>query len=93
MFMLLPLLVETALLAVESQAVIERRLTMFASGDERSWSEAMLMVGEKVAMAADIWQDSALAMVAGAAPERVMQQNLGRYRAAVAENRARLSEA
>ncbi|AMY69903.1 hypothetical protein [Frigidibacter mobilis] len=87
----LPFLLQSALLAFESQAVIEHRLTLFARGGAGAQDEAVRMVGEKVALAAHVWQQGAKSLASGASPDSVMMDTVALYREAVDENRRRLT--
>ncbi len=87
----LPFVLQSALLAFESQVVIEQRLTMMARGDAGAPDEAVRMVGEKMALAAHAWQHGALSLATGTSPDNVMMTTLALYRDAVDENRRRLA--
>jgi len=85
----LPFVLQSVLLAFESQVVIEQRLTMMARGDAGAPDEAVRMVGEKMALAAHAWQHGALSLATGTSPANVMMTTPALYREAVAENRRR----
>lgn len=87
----LPFILQSALLAFEAQAVIEQRLTLFARGGDGAQDEAVRMVGEKVALAAHVWQQGAMSLAGGATPDSVMLDAVVLYREAVDENRRRLT--
>ena len=87
----LPFMLQSALLAVESQAVIEQRLALLARGGIGAQHEAVRMVGEKVALAAHVWQTGAMSLANGASPDSVMLDAVAIYREAVDENRRRLA--
>lgn len=87
----LPLIVQSALLAFESQVVIEHRLSMMARGDSGAQDEALRMVGEKLALAAHAWQHGAMSLATGQSPDAVMLNMVELYRDAVDENRRRLA--
>ena len=87
----LPFLLQSALLAFESQVVIEQRLTMMARGDAGAQDEAVRMVGEKVALAAHVWQHGVISLASGASTDAVMMQAVALYRDAVDDNRRRLT--
>ncbi len=76
---------DLAVIVVESQTVISKRLFNFASGGASSVDEATLMVREK----AELALISGLALAGGQSMESVVK----RYREAVEANVRRLSEA
>lgn len=87
----LPFVLQSAALAFESQAVIEQRLALLARGGTGAQDEAVRMVGEKVALAAQVWQQGARSIAGGAMPDRVMMEAVATYRKAVCQNRRRLT--
>lgn len=87
----LPFVLQSALLAFESQAVIEQRMTLLARGGIEAQDEAVRMVGEKLALAAHVWQQGAKSLFGGASPDSVMMDAVAIYREAVGENRRRLT--
>ncbi|MBC7140333.1 MAG: hypothetical protein H5U17_16820 [Defluviimonas sp.] len=87
----LPLVLQSALLALESQAVIEQRLTLLARGGPGAQDEAVRMVGEKVALAAHVWQQGAISLAGGVSPDSLMLAAVSLYREAVDDNRRRLT--
>lgn len=82
---------QSALLAFAAGEVIERRIEILARGDAQATGEAVLMVGEKMAMAGQVWNQAANALAVGMSPDAVTLGVLGAYRAAVDENRRRLN--
>ncbi|WP_126978636.1 hypothetical protein [Frigidibacter oleivorans] len=88
--LILPIVLQSALLALESGAVIEHRMAMMVRGGSGLPVEAARMVGEKIAIAAHVWQKGAMAMSMGVLPEVVMLDTLDTYRRAVEANTRRL---
>ncbi|GGH57992.1 hypothetical protein GVY41_12885 [Frigidibacter albus] len=82
---------QSTLLALEAQVVIEQRLTMMARGDAGAQDEVVRMVGEKMALAAHAWQHGAMSLATGTSPDDVMMATVTLYRDAVDENRRRLA--
>ncbi|MEI4487084.1 hypothetical protein V8J36_12880 [Frigidibacter sp. MR17.14] len=86
-----PILMQTALLAIEAGEVIERRMTMFATGAPEAPAEAMLMVGEKFLQASLSMGRASALLAQGVSPDAVVLDTIGDYRSAVGENRRRLA--
>ena len=78
----LPMLTPIIMLALESQGVIALRTMKFLSGDADSFSEAQLMVKEKLEAAVE----ASISIIGGSTTDSV----INRYRELVAANAVRL---
>lgn len=89
--LMMPIALQCAYLTASALDVIERRLSLLAGGGPEAQGEAVRMVGEKLAMAGQVWQQSATALAGGSSPDAVLLAALGSYRDAVEDNLRRLS--
>ena len=78
-------------LAFESNIVITLRLMRMATGGHKAWTEAQLMVTEKVQTAMALGIENTFALASGRPVESIGQRSVTKYRRAVAKNRRRLS--
>ncbi|MEI4470204.1 hypothetical protein [Frigidibacter sp. MR17.24] len=86
-----PILMQSALLALEAGDVIEKRMALFVSGAPEAPVEAMVMVGEKFWQAGLSMGRASMMLAQGISPDAVMLDTIGDYREIVGENRRRLA--
>ncbi|MBL0372307.1 hypothetical protein JJB09_09730 [Rhizobium sp. KVB221] len=78
-------------LAFESNMVVALRMVRLAGGDQKAWSEAQLMVSEKVQTAMALAVENSFALAGGKSMNAIGSHSVAKYRTAVRKNHERLS--